>query len=278
MATNKKVVQSTSSTTPARKTDEGKVSTWTPTAEGKAKAGRNRLIAAVLWALAIAGELFAILWIMRPGVEARAEAGGFPTSRLIMLVVAIVVIGALALTANILWRKANRLDPASRSNAFRFFVQNQLGLIITLIAFVPLIVLILLNKDMDKQQKGIAGVVAVIVAIAVGAFGVETNPPSIEEYDAQRTFVAQLTGVEPGAEQVYWVPGGGVFHLCESVPAINAGSTSDHIVYGTIAEAIDAGKSRLTKQWESEAATCGFTVPEDLPAPDFLNEADTPAE
>ncbi len=278
MATKKKVVKATTSTTPASGKGAASETTWTPTAEGKAKARQNRLIAAVLWALAIAGEAFAIFWIMRPGVAERAEAGGFPTSRWIMLLVAIVVIGALALTANMLWRKANQLDPASRADKLRFFVQNQLGLIITLIAFVPLIVLILLNKDMDKSQKGIAGAVAVVVAILVGAFGVETNPPSIEEYDAQRTFVAQLTGTEPGSEEVYWVPGGGVFHLCDSVPAINQGSTSDEIVVGTIAQAIDAGKPRLTKQWESEAATCGFEIPADLPAPDFLENADTPTE
>ena len=280
--TAKKVVRATTSTTPATKKGGGSgastsaASTWQPTAEGKAKAVRLRIIAAVLWLLAIAGQLFAIFWILRPGVAERAEAGGFPTSRLVMLIVAIVVVGALALTANVLWRKANALDPASRANAFRFFVQNQLGLIITLIAFVPLIVLILVNKDMSKQQKGIAGAVAVVVAVLVGAFGVDTNPPSIEEYDAQRTFVAKLTGVEPGSEEVFWVPGGGVFHLCESVPAITVGSTSDEIHVGTIAQAIDAGKARLTKQWQSEAATCGFEIPADLPTPDFLTDGQAP--
>jgi hypothetical protein len=268
--TSKKVTKATTSTAPAKSKASKAASadgappaaTWTPTAEGKAKATKFRLIAAVLWALAIAGEAFAIFWILRPSMEARAAAGGFPQDRWWMLIGALVVIGALALTANVLWKKANRLDPASRANAFKFFVQNQLGLIITIIAFVPLIVLILLNKDMSKSQKGIATAVAAVLAVVVGAFGVDTNPPSVEEYDAQRTLVAQLLGVAPGSEEVFWVPGGGVFHLCDGVSAINAGSTSDEIMAGTIAQAIDAGKGRLTKQWQSEVDQCAITIPE----------------
>ena len=42
-------------------------SDWKPTPEAKSKATRFRLIAAVLWALAIAGELFGIFYVLRPG-------------------------------------------------------------------------------------------------------------------------------------------------------------------------------------------------------------------
>lgn len=55
-----------------------------------------------------------------------------------------------------MWKAANRHDPASRAEPFRFFVQNQLGAIITLIAFLPLIVLIPMEKNMVPKNKQIA--------------------------------------------------------------------------------------------------------------------------
>ena len=38
-------------------------------------------------------------------------------------------------------------------NAFAFWLQNNLGVIVSVIAFAPLLVLILINKDADKNQK-----------------------------------------------------------------------------------------------------------------------------
>ena len=55
---------------------------------------------------------------------------------------------------------------------------NQLGAIITVIAFLPLIILVFLDKDMDGKQKGIIGGIAIAIAAAVFATGVETNPVS----------------------------------------------------------------------------------------------------
>ena len=52
-----------------------------------------------------------------------------------------VVIGSL------LWKKANRLNPASEKNGFKFFVQNQLGLIIAVIAFLPIVIMVFTNKN-----------------------------------------------------------------------------------------------------------------------------------
>ncbi|HEU4849650.1 MAG TPA: hypothetical protein VFS93_04495, partial [Terrimesophilobacter sp.] len=142
----KKVVRVES--TPDAETPDAE-SNWKPTAESKSKAGRFRIIAAVLWVLAIATEAFAIFWLLRQVP--------FETWHLILLIGLLVVIAGLAIGGSLLWKKANRLDPASKKDKVRFFVQNQLGAIVTAIAFLPLIVMILLNKDMDGKQKGIAG-------------------------------------------------------------------------------------------------------------------------
>jgi len=73
----------------------------------------------VLWLLAIGGEAFAIFWILRQ-----------TPVNMIFLIGSLVVIGGLAVGGSLLWKKANRLDPASRADKFRFFVQNQLGAIV----------------------------------------------------------------------------------------------------------------------------------------------------
>ncbi|GAA2919262.1 hypothetical protein JOD62_000248 [Microbacterium keratanolyticum] len=280
---------------------------WKPTAEAKAKATQFRWIAAVLWAVAIIGEGVAIFWLLRqrefvgedgqlvrdPDTGLLQEQGvtaTFPQWAFIALLVALVVIAALSITGSLLWKKANRLDPARKSESTRFFVQNQLGAIIAIVAFLPLIILIFLNKDMDKGQKTTAGIIGVVLAAAAVVIGVDFNPPSVEQYTADQSTVIQLLG----QDEVVWVDGGQVYHVCETVPAIQTGS---EIRTGTTAEAIAAGKIRLTLQFPSELRACDLAVPENadeitaalkeiqagnvdtlLPAPVWADPADAPID
>jgi len=235
--------------------------TWKPTAESKKQATTLRVFAIVLWALAIAAEVFAIFWILRRP----AENGAFPTWAWILLLVSLVVIGGLAVGGSLLWKKANRLDPAKKADKFRFFVQNQLGAIITIIAFLPLIIMIFLNKDMDGKQKGIAGALGIVVLLVAGYFGTSINSPSVEQYSTETNKVVELTG----ENLVYWTASGKVFHLCDAVSAVNLESKDNTIYSGTVADAHAAGKERLTLQVEQEAKQCGFdVVTEDAPAED----------
>ncbi len=245
---------------------------FTPTAEAKKQATTLRIISWVLWILAIALELVAIFWLLRQrvpvGVDGivRNEDTGllesqnvtyeFPQWAFITLIVAFVVIGALSIIGSLLWKKANRLDPAKRSETFRFFVQNQLGAIVAIIAFLPLIIVVLLNKDMSGTQKGIAGAVGVVVAVAAVALGIDFNPPSVEEYTADQSTVIQLLG----EDDVVWVEGGSVYHVCADVPDVQGASTAQ--ATGTTADAIAAGKTRLTLEFASELEACGLPVPE----------------
>lgn len=280
---------------------------WKPTAEAKAKATRFRWIAAVLWAVAIIGEGVAIFWLLRqrefvgedgqlvrdPDTGLLQEQGvtaTFPQWAFIALLVALVVIAALSITGSLLWKKANRLDPARKSETTRFFVQNQLGAIIAIVAFLPLIVLIFLNKDMDKGQKTTAGIIGVVLAAAAVVIGIDFTPPSVEQYTADQSTVIQLLG----QDEVVWVDGGEVYHVCDTVPAIQTGS---EIRTGTTAEAIAAGKIRLTLQFPSELRACDLAVPENadeitaalkeiqagnvntlLPAPVWADPADAPID
>jgi hypothetical protein len=233
---------------------------WKPTPEAKGKATTRRIIAIVLWVIAIAGEAFAIFWVLRRPLE----NGAFPTWAWILLLGILVVIGLLTFGGSQLWKQANRLDPASKANPVRFFVQNQLGAIITIIAFVPLIILIFLNKDMSGKQKGIAGIVGIVLLIVAGYFGTSINSPSVEQYGSETQQVVNITGTDT----VFWTKAGKVFHLCSDASAVNLTSKDNTIYSGTVAAAHEAGKQRLTLQVDQETEQCGFTAPTDAPTPD----------
>jgi hypothetical protein len=254
--------------------------TWKPTAESKKKATQLRIIALVLWAVAIAAEAVGIFWLLRQRTLATVDdataltrdpetgllvesTGGetsatFPQWAFITLLVLMAVIAALSIIGSILWKKANRLDPASKQDKVRFFVQNQLGAIIAIVAFLPLIIMVFLNKDMSGQQKTIAGIAGIALAAVAVVVGVDFNPPSVEKYTADQSAVIQLLG----KDHVYWVAGGSVYHVCNEVSDIqNASSEQGE---GTTAEAVEAGKTRLTLELRSELNTCGLPVPENV--------------
>ncbi|WP_245958698.1 hypothetical protein [Microbacterium bovistercoris] len=245
---------------------------WKPTPEAKKKATTFRWIAVALWIVAIIGEAVGIFWLLRqrvyvgeegtftrdPETGLVTESGVtaiFPQWAFIALLVLLVVIAALSITGSVLWKKANRLDPARKSDKARFFVQNQLGAIIAIVAFLPLVILIFLNKDMDKGQKATAGIVGIALALLATYIGIDFAPASVEQYTADQSAVIQILG----EDEVVWVEGGKVYHVCDEVPDIQTGSEK---LTGTTAEAVAAGKYRLTLRFASELKTCGLPVPE----------------
>jgi Na+/melibiose symporter-like transporter len=243
----------------APKTGKADAPKFTPTPEAKSQSGRLRLIALALWFVAIALEVVAIVWLLRPPFDELVASQGFPQWRWWTLLGFIAVVGVLAIIGSRLWQKANHLDPASRKEPVRFFIQNQLGAIIALVAFLPLIAMIFLNKDMDSKQKGIAGAAAVVVAIAATALGIDFKPLSQEQAAVESQVVTQLVG----SDYVWWSAGGKVVHLCENVPDLRNVKTEKSS--GTIADAFAAGKEGITLQLATELNQCGLAVPPNLP-------------
>lgn len=194
---------------------------FVPTAESKGKAKTLRLFGILSFLVAIGFEIAAILQLGKAPVN---------TTVLIALIVADLI---FAVVGSLLWKKSNRLDPASEKEPFRFFVQNQLGLIMAIIAFLPLVILIFTNKNLKGKQKGLIGAVAVVAMLIAGITGVDFNPPSVEQYAEQ---TARVESLNNGVNHVYWTQYGKSYHLYSDCSYINTAKT-DEIFEGTVAQA-----------------------------------------
>jgi len=196
------------------------------TDEAKGQAKQLRLFAMLAWLLAIAGEVFAILKLIH-------------NETLTWLIVAIVVILALSITGSLLWKRANRLDPASEKDKARFFIQSQLGAIMGVLSFLPLVVLIFTNKNLDGKTKGIAGAVGVVALLIAGITGTDFNPPSVEKYTDQiNAQTDSIKTLNNGLDLVYWTNQGNKYHLYPDCQAIKGREQHE----GSVKDAWEARK------------------------------------
>src|SRR6185369_4826260 len=111
---------------------------WRATQGQKSAAKRLRIFAALAWIVAIGTEIAGIVLLR----QHKFDHGNLP-----LLIGLLVAIAIFAIGGSLMWKAANKHDPARQSDTARFFFQNQLGAIITVIAFLPLIVLIFMDKD-----------------------------------------------------------------------------------------------------------------------------------
>jgi len=191
-------------------------------------AGGKRLAAVILWLCAIAFEVLAILVLAGKinilSISQWVQLIGFLVLDLICL-----IIGSL------LWKKANHIDPASEKNKVKFFLWNNMGVLVAVFAFVPFIILVLCNKKNDKKVKTV-GLIVAIAALVIGALcSIDYNPVSAEQKAAAEQ---TITG------NVYWSPFGHVYHTDSTCQALNQ---SDTLTMGTVEQAIAANRTRLCK-------------------------------
>lgn len=249
MTTSKKITRVESSGNAASQ------ATWKPTEENKSKATRNRIIAVVLWVLAIAAQLVAIRHIVQ-----------VTPIKMWFVIVLIAVDLALAIVGSVLWKKSNRLNPPSEKNKFLFFLQSQLGLFTAIVAFLPLVIVIFTSKNLDGKQKGILGGIAIAALVAAGLVGTDFNPPSVEQYTQDSNYVKELMG----SDYVYWTKSGSKYHLYQDCQHLKSDKTTEIFEGGSVTDAY-SNNSRIKPTIESLCKTCenraakekGWT-PEDL--------------
>jgi hypothetical protein len=263
---------------------------WRASQGQKSAASRLRLFAAIAWVIAIAGEITGVVLLLKH----KFDHGNLP-----LLIGILVVIAVFAIGGSLMWKAANKHDPARESDRARFFFQNQLGAIITVIAFLPLLVLIFMDKDMDPKNKKVAGGVGVALAIVATLFGVSYHPPSVEQYTQdmnkcaaeikagqptkdcspevadQAKAIAQDTktvteatktpGNPTGQDVVYWIaPENGAKksatpHVFHICQGVSP-LRGKTVNSGSVTQAYAENATRITKQIPMEQKQCGFTT------------------
>jgi hypothetical protein len=263
---------------------------WRATQGQKSAAGRLRLFAAISWVVAIGTEVAGIVLLR----QHKFDHGNLP-----LLIGLLVVIAVFAIAGSLMWKAANKHDPASKSEPVKFFVQNQLGAIITVIAFLPLVVLIFMDKDMDPKNKKIAGGIGAVLAVAATLIGVDFNPPSVEQYTQDMNkCAAEIKASEPtkdcspevadqakaiaqdsatvaeatksaanpnGLDVVYWIaPENGAKksatpHVFHICEGVSP-LRGKSVNHGSVTEAYAENATRITKQIPMEQKQCGFAT------------------
>ena len=170
-----------------------------------------------------------------------------------------------------------------------------------MIAFLPLIVLIFMDKDMDPKNKKIAGGAGVVLAAIATLIGVSWSPPSVEQYTKDmNTCAAQIRANQPttacspevadqakdiardsdtvaeatkdaahptGQDVVYWIaPENGAKtsstpHVFHLCEGVSP-LKGKSINHGSVTEAYAENATRITKQIGMEQKQCGFNQSE----------------
>ncbi len=159
-----------------------------------------RLLALLFWLIAIACEV-TVIFLFNGTLYV-------PGDVMIYMIAGIALILIFVVIGSQLWKKANRIDPASKENKIKFFLWNQMGLIAAVLAFFPLVILLLNNKDLDKKTRQTLSIVAVIALLIAGALSIDYNPVSSEDLEQARSDSYTLSD-----GTVYWTRWGKKYHF-----------------------------------------------------------------
>lgn len=196
--------------------------------EGKQpKSGWRRVLAIISWLLAITSEVCAILYLV-------GKINITSLNQTTWLIIFIAVDLVFLVIGSLLWKKANHITPKSEKNKFTFWLWNNLGTLLSALAFIPLIIFVLMNKNMDKKSKGIVTGVAVIALLAAGLLSYDFNPVSSEKVLQEQANIESL-----GYTEVYWAPNSKKYHVD---PDCSYFSNSTEIYKGTVADAYKNGQ------------------------------------
>lgn len=193
----------------------------------KGNAGSLRIGAVILWVLALVFELLAVL-VLFGKINMTFMPVMYQLIAFLVLDLACVIIGSQ------FWKRANHIAPASEKSPVKFWLWNNMGVIVCCFAFVPIVILMLSNKELDKKTKVVCTVVAIIALLIGGAASIDYNPVSQEQLAAAEQAL--------GDTAVYWAPFGKVYHTHEDCQALN---NSETLTQGTVDQAIEHNRTRL---------------------------------
>ncbi len=200
-------------------------------AKKKENATGLRIGAAILWLCALACEVVAIL------VYVEKLELPLPWTPLVKTLVFLVLDLVFIIIGSQLWKTANHKDPVSKKNKLKFWLWNNMGVIVCALAFIPFIIIALTDKNADPKTKKIAAIAAAVMLVIGGLCSYDWNPMSIEQKTEAESVLEGYT--------LYWTSGGSRYHLDQDCQAL---VNSSELVGGTIDEAISSyGKDFLCK-------------------------------
>ena len=204
----------------------GKIVKIEQTGDPKKRATTRRIRAIVCWVIAIAFEVIGILQL----TNVINWFSGLELST--FLIICIVLDLIFVIIGSLLWKKANHIDPISEENKTKFWLWNNLWVILSVIAFLPLIILVFTDKDLDKKSKKLVGWIAIAALAIAGLASYDYNPVSSEQLERAEKEVLQ---VSPSGT-VYWATYSKKYHVDKDCPAF---SNSETVYEGTVRDAYE---------------------------------------
>ena len=232
MAVKKKYVKVQSEETENKeiygKDEHWKIIKIEQTGDPHQRATTKRVRAIISWIIAIAFEVIGILKL----TDVINWFSGLNITT--FLIICIVLDLIFVIIGSLLWKKANHIDPASEKNKTKFWLWNNLWTILSIIAFLPIIILIFTDKDLDKKSKGLVGGIAIAALAIAGLASYDWNPVSMEWLERAEKEVLQ---VSPSGT-VYWAEHSKKYHVDQDCPAF---SRSETVYEGTVRDAYEKG-------------------------------------
>ena len=196
-----------------------------------------RIGAIICWVLGLVCEVFALLFFKQ-----KFHIFGDGASIDLVSVIALLVIDLIfVIIGSSLWKKANHIDPASEANKIKFWLWNNLGVIVSAVAFIPFVIIALTDKNADKTSKTVAVIVAAVACLIGGFTSYDYNPVSSEQLQAATNALGDTT--------VYWTEYGNSthkYHIDSDCQHLK-NTKSDEIKYGTVEQAFAGNATALCK-------------------------------
>lgn len=208
------------------KNSAGKIIKLEDKGDSKERAKTKRILAVLCWIVAICFEVIGILRL-------NGVINLFPSMSIsTFLIICLALDLAFFIPGSLLWKKANHIDPISEKDKTRFWLHNNFGTILSVLAFLPIIIFVFANKDLDKKSKGIVGAVAIAALLIAGFTSYDYNPVSSEQLKKAQMEVDAVS-VDG---YVYWAPHSKKYHVDPDCPAF---SNSETVYKGTVAQAFE---------------------------------------
>ena len=197
---------------------------WDPEKRAKTR----RWLAILFWVIAIAFEVIGILRL----TDVITWFSGMEMKYFLLICLWLDLL--FFIPGSLLWKKANHIDPISEKNKAKFWMWNNLWTILSVLAFLPMIIFVFTNKNLDKKSKNLVGGIAIAALVIAWLASYDYNPVSSEQLLRAEQEVLQ---VSPSGT-VYWATYSKKYHVDKDCPAF---SNSETVYEWTVRDAYEKG-------------------------------------